>query len=93
MKTACKYDMEISIITNGSHLENIRPFAHMISQVGISVDSLEHQTNMEIGVNVKVNEKVNVKVNVNKNMKILKEKGYITRIGFDKRGTWDVKFP
>ena len=44
-------------------------------------------------VNVKVNEKVNEKVNVNKNMKILKEKGYITRIGFDKRGTWDVKFP
>lgn len=49
------------------------------------------------GVNEKVNEKVNVKVNekvnVNKNMKILKEKGYITRIGSDKRGTWDVKFP
>ena len=38
-------------------------------------------------------EGVNEKVNVNKNMKILKEKGYITRIGFDKRGTWDVKFP
>ena len=38
-------------------------------------------------------EGVNEKVNVNKNMKILKEKGYITRIGSDKRGTWDVKFP
>jgi radical S-adenosyl methionine domain-containing protein 2 len=38
VKTACKYWMKISIITNGSHLENIRPFAHMISQVGISVD-------------------------------------------------------
>lgn len=49
VKIACKYEMEISIITNGSHLENIRPFAHMISQVGISVDSLEHQTNMDIG--------------------------------------------
>lgn len=49
VKIACKYGMKISIITNGSHLENIRPFAHMISQVGISVDSLEHQTNMEIG--------------------------------------------
>lgn len=45
------------------------------------------------GVNEKVNVKVNEKVNVNKNMKILKEKGYITRIGSDKRGTWDVKFP
>ena len=44
-------------------------------------------------VNVKVNVKVNEKVNVNKNMNILKEKGYITRIGSDKRGTWDVKFP
>ena len=30
-------------------------------------------------------------VHINKNMKILKEKGYITRIGSDKRGTWDVK--
>ena len=49
VKIACKYGIEISIITNGSHLENIRPFAHMISQVGISVDSLEHQTNMDIG--------------------------------------------
>lgn len=45
------------------------------------------------GVNEKVNVKVNEKVNVNKNMNILKEKGYITRIGSDKRGTWDVKFP
>ena len=49
VKIACKYGIEISIITNGSHLESIRPFAHMISQVGISVDSLEHQTNMDIG--------------------------------------------
>ena len=32
-------------------------------------------------------------VHINKNMKILKEKGYITRIGSDKRGTWIVKFP
>lgn len=31
-------------------------------------------------------------VHINKNMKILKEKGYITRIGSDKRGTWVVKF-
>lgn len=49
IETAYKYNMEISIITNGSHLENIRPFAHMISLVGISVDSLDCQTNMNIG--------------------------------------------
>jgi len=49
VKIACKYRMEISIITNGCYLENIRPFARAISQVGISVDSLDHQTNMDIG--------------------------------------------
>jgi radical S-adenosyl methionine domain-containing protein 2 len=49
VKIAYKYGMEISIITNGCYLENIRPFAHTISQVGISVDSLDHQTNMDIG--------------------------------------------
>jgi len=49
VETAYEYGMEISIITNGSHLENIRPFAHLISQVGISIDSLNHETNMKIG--------------------------------------------
>ena len=49
VETAYKHNMETSIITNGSHLENIRPFAHLISQVGISVDSLDHQTNLNIG--------------------------------------------
>ena len=46
---AYSHEMEISIITNGSHLENIRPFAHLISQVGISIDSLDHESNMKIG--------------------------------------------
>ncbi|MBR5693918.1 MAG: viperin family antiviral radical SAM protein [Fibrobacter sp.] len=49
VEIAYKYGMEISIITNGCRLENIRPFAHLISQVGISVDSLDHQTNVDIG--------------------------------------------
>ena len=49
VETAYNNGMEISIITNGSHLENIRPFAHLISQVGISIDSLDHETNMKIG--------------------------------------------
>ena len=49
VECAHQHKMEISIITNGSHLENIRPFAHLISQVGISIDSLEHETNLKIG--------------------------------------------
>ena len=49
VEAAYNNEMEISIITNGSHLENIRPFAHLISQVGISIDSLDHETNMKIG--------------------------------------------
>ena len=49
VETAYSNEMEISIITNGSHLENVRPFAHLISQVGISIDSLDHETNMKTG--------------------------------------------
>lgn len=49
VEIAYKHEMEISIITNGSHLENIFPFAHLISQVGISIDSLNHLTNVNIG--------------------------------------------
>ena len=49
VEAAYSREMEISIITNGSHLENIRPFAHLISQVGISIDSLDHESNMKIG--------------------------------------------
>ena len=49
VKTAKKYGAEVSMITNGSHLEVIRPFAHMISQVGISIDSFNPDTNIKIG--------------------------------------------
>ena len=49
VETAYTHNIEVSIITNGSHLENIRPFVHMISQVGISIDSLNHETCMNIG--------------------------------------------
>ena len=58
-------------------------------------EGVNEKVNVKVNekVNEKVNVKVNEKVNVNKNMKILKEKGYITRIGSDKRGTWNVKFP
>lgn len=41
--------MKSSIITNGYYLENIRPFAHSVSQVGISIDSFEHETNIKEG--------------------------------------------
>ena len=51
VKTAKKFGAEISMITNGSHLEVIRPFAHMISQIGISIDSFNHETNLKIGRN------------------------------------------
>ena len=49
VKAAKDCGIEISMITNGSHLEVIRPFAHMVSQVGISIDSFEHETNLKIG--------------------------------------------
>ena len=49
VKTAKDCGAEISMITNGSHLEVIRPIAHMISQVGISIDSFDHETNLKIG--------------------------------------------
>ena len=49
VKTAKKYGAEVSMITNGSHLEVIRPFAHMISRVGISIDSFYPETNIKIG--------------------------------------------
>ena len=78
VEIAYKYEMEISIITNGSHLENIRPFAHMISQVGISVDSLDHLTNVNIGRECcgktisfeQLHQKINNILKVNSNIKI-----------------------
>ena len=49
VKTANDYSVDVSMITNGSQLEVIRPFARMISQVGISIDSFKHETNLKIG--------------------------------------------
>lgn len=49
IKMAHEMDFEISIITNGSHLEYIRPFVHLVSQVGVSIDSFDHETNVKIG--------------------------------------------
>lgn len=49
IKMAHEMDFENSIITNGSHLEYIRPFVHLISQVGVSIDSFDHKTNVRIG--------------------------------------------
>lgn len=49
VETAYRNGAEVSVITNGSHLENIFPYARMISQVGISIDSFNHVTNMNVG--------------------------------------------
>ncbi len=46
---AYEKNFRISLITNGSHLENVLPFAHIISMIGISIDSLDHETNIRIG--------------------------------------------
>ena len=48
-KTAHAYGAEVSVISNGSHLENIFPFARLLSQVGVSLDSFSHETNLKIG--------------------------------------------
>lgn len=48
-KTAHACGAEVSVISNGSHLENIFPFAHLLSQVGVSLDSFSHETNLRIG--------------------------------------------
>lgn len=49
VETAVACGAEVSIITNGSRLENAFPFAHLLSQVGVSLDSFNHETNMKIG--------------------------------------------
>ena len=48
-QTAHAYGAEVSVISNGSHLENIFPFARLLSQVGVSLDSFSHETNLKIG--------------------------------------------
>ena len=49
VETAVACGAEVSAITNGSHLENVFPFAHLLSQVGVSLDSFNHETNLKIG--------------------------------------------
>lgn len=49
VETAVACGAEVSVITNGSHLENVFPFARLLSQVGVSLDSFNHKTNMKIG--------------------------------------------
>lgn len=49
IETAVACGAEVSAITNGSHLENVFPFARLLSQVGVSLDSFTHETNLKIG--------------------------------------------
>ncbi|MCF0224555.1 MAG: radical SAM protein [Fibrobacter sp.] len=49
VETAASLGADVSIISNGSHLENIFPFAEKLSQVGISLDSFDEKTNVKIG--------------------------------------------
>lgn len=49
VETAHACGAEVSVITNGSHLENVFPFARLLSQVGVSLDSFTHETNLKIG--------------------------------------------
>ena len=49
VETAVACGAEVSVITNGSHLENVFPFARLLSQVGVSLDSFNHDTNLKIG--------------------------------------------
>ena len=49
VETAVACGAGVSVITNGSHLENVFPFAHLLSQVGVSLDSFSHETNLKIG--------------------------------------------
>lgn len=49
VETAVACGAEVSVITNGSHLENVFPFARYLSQVGVSLDSFNHETNIKIG--------------------------------------------
>lgn len=46
---AQKKGLKISLLTNGSHLEYSLPFAHLISEIGLSIDSFQDETNLKIG--------------------------------------------
>lgn len=49
IETAWSKGFVLSIITNGSHLENLMPFIDKFSMVGISVDSASDENNVKIG--------------------------------------------
>ncbi len=49
VKAARLHGMNVSLVTNATAVENARPFMGEISQIGLSVDSLQHRTNLEIG--------------------------------------------
>lgn len=49
IETAWSKGFVLSIITNGSHLENLMPFIDKFSMVGISVDSASDENNIKIG--------------------------------------------
>lgn len=49
VKAARLHGMDVSLVTNGTAVENARPFMGEISQIGLSIDSLNHRTNLKIG--------------------------------------------
>jgi len=49
IEIAAQNGADVSVISNGSRLENIYPVVPLLSQVGVSIDSFDHQTNMRIG--------------------------------------------
>lgn len=49
IETAWSEGFVLSIITNGSYLENLMPFIDKFSMIGISVDSACDETNIKIG--------------------------------------------
>ncbi|MBR6245230.1 viperin family antiviral radical SAM protein [bacterium] len=49
IETAWSQGFVLSIITNGSHLENLMPCINKFSMVGISVDSASDENNIKIG--------------------------------------------
>lgn len=49
VEAARLHGMDVSLVTNGTAVENARPFMGEISQIGFSIDSLNHRTNLKIG--------------------------------------------
>ena len=49
MEYAITLGMNISVQTNGSNLELLKPVIKSISQIGVSIDSWNHERNISIG--------------------------------------------